>query len=539
VSPLRIRVRWLAWLIYLHRWLGIAGCLLFLAWFASGIVMMYARMPVVTPEEHLFHAETLDPSGIRVTPAEAAAKAGAKSVDGLQVAMLDGRPVYRFPPPSLATVFADTGELLARPSEAAAMTTARRWAPGQAATMRYDALITIADQWTIQTRQHLPMHRIALGDAADSYIYVSSRTGDIVMDTSRSERFWGYLGPVMHWLYLPILRRNGPLWTQVIIWTSSIGCVMCVAGLVLGLVRFSPSARFRLRGTHTPSPYSGLMMWHHYAGLVFGVITFTWTFSGLLSMGPFDWLSNGGLTAAQRQAVTGGPRTVDGVTVARLQGAVAAISPEFAPKELSLVFFRGEPYWMADAAPERLSEGERVRAPKSERVHRLVSALRPESGTFARFDDATMETVARAVMPGVAVTEATWLRQYDSYYYDRRGARPLPVLRVRYGDPEATWLYFDPQRGDIALVSRPNGRLERWLYQGLHSLDFPVLFYRRPLWDLVVMVLSLGGIALGVTILKPAWIRVRRHAARLRPKSVTMLYRRRTERGLRHSGRRM
>jgi hypothetical protein len=367
------------------------------------------------------------------------------------------------------------------------------------------------------------MHRIALGDAAGTYVYVSSRTGDIVMDATRSERIWGYLGPVTHWLYLPILRRNGPLWTQVIIWTSGIGCVMCIAGLVLGLVRYSPFARFRLRGTHTRSPYAGLMMWHHYTGLVFGVITFTWTFSGLLSMGPFDWLSNGGLTPAQRRAVTGASTSLDDVTVPRVQAAVAAIQPDFAPKELTLTFFRSEPFWISDAAPTGIVPDERrhASAPAAgpadgARAHRLVSAIRPEAGTFARFDDATVENVARTVMPGVATQDVTWLQEYDAYYYDRRGARPLPVLRVRYADADGTWLYLDPQRGSIALVSRAPGRLDRWLYQGLHSLDFPFLYYRRPLWDIVVIVFSLGGIALGATTLKPSWVRLRRHLTRRR-----------------------
>ena len=37
----------------LHRWLGIAGGWLFLAWFASGIVMIYARMPALDPIDQL------------------------------------------------------------------------------------------------------------------------------------------------------------------------------------------------------------------------------------------------------------------------------------------------------------------------------------------------------------------------------------------------------------------------------------------------------------------------------------------------------
>jgi hypothetical protein len=55
-------------------------------------------------------------------------------------------------------------------------------------------------------------------------------------------------------------------------------------------------------------------------------------------------------------------------------------------------------------------------------------------------------------------------------------------------------------------------RLNRWLYHGLHSLDFPFLYYRRPLWDIIVIALSLGGLALTLVAMAPAWHRLRRHA---------------------------
>ena len=58
-------------------------------------------------------------------------------------------------------------------------------------------------------------------------------------------------------------------------------------------------------------------------------------------------------------------------------------------------------------------------------------------------------------------------------------------------------------------------RLNRWLYHGLHSLDVPFLYYRRPLWDAVVIVLSLGGFVLTLTTLVPAVRRLRRHARRV------------------------
>ena len=50
--------------------------------------------------------------------------------------------------------------------------------------------------------------------------------------------------------------------------------------------------------------------------------------------------------------------------------------------------------------------------------------------------------------------------------------------------------------------------LNRWLCHGLHSLDFPFLYYRRPLWDVVVILLSLGGTAVSVTSIAQAWRRL-------------------------------
>lgn len=60
------------------------------------------------------------------------------------------------------------------------------------------------------------------------------------------------------------------------------------------------------------------------------------------------------------------------------------------------------------------------------------------------------------------------------------------------------------------------GRWNRWLYHGLHSLDCPFLYNRRPLWDIVLIVLSAGGLVLSATTLVPSWRRPARHARRVR-----------------------
>lgn len=54
-------------------------------------------------------------------------------------------------------------------------------------------------------------------------------------------------------------------------------------------------------------------------------------------------------------------------------------------------------------------------------------------------------------------------------------------------------------------------------------LDFPFLYHKRPLWDIVVIGLSIGGMALTVTTLVTMWRRLMQHARRIR-KSVVSLF---------------
>jgi hypothetical protein len=273
------------------------------------------------------------------------------------------------------------------------------------------------------------------------------------------------------------------------------------------------------------------MKWHHYAGLLFGVVTLTWTYSGLLSMGPFNWFAAPPPPREQRDAVTGGPLPVDRLSLESLRAAIDTIAPAFAPKELDAVQFRGEAYWMALHAPAAADAIRwtgaaflpRTPAPRLER--RYVSVTHPESGAIAAFERGALEEAARAAMPRVRIVDAAWLEAYDAYYYDARGSRALPVLRVRYDDPLETWLYLDPERGAVALRTVRTTRRLRWLYHGLHSFDFPAIYYRRPLWDIVVIALSLGGLLLSAVSIVPAWRRLRRHArhARLRVRAARTL----------------
>lgn len=521
----RRRLDWRKALIYTHRWVGTALTGVFVTWFVSGVVFVYIGMPALPAEERLRRLEPLDLAALRITPVEAVSRLKlATPPSRVRIGMFDSRPVYRLQSgPGWRMVYADTGEPLAALSEAEAMAVMSRYVPEHAATLRYERHLLDADQWTLQgvIRANLPMHRIALGDASGTEYYVSDRTGEPVLRTTSKGRWWGYAGPVLHWFYFPPLRRQVTLWNGVVVWISLIGAVMCALGIVIGVWRYSIAGRRCLRGARAHTPYTDSMRWHHYVGLVFGLFACTWAFSGAMSLSPFAFLRSPAPTRALTESASGGAIDLAPLTIDRIRAVAATVGRSFAPKELDFFQFLGEPYFIAyvpptpsESPPWRNTDIAAATALNIDRAFVLVSALRPEEGTFTSFGRERMWDVTRAAMPRVPVEDSVWLQEYDAYYYSREHLMPLPVLRVRYLDPQRTWLYLDPERGVIAARYDRPSRWSRWLFNGLHSLDFPFMYYRRPLWDIVVIVLSLGGVGISLTSALPAWRRLVSHAGR-------------------------
>ncbi|MBI3050067.1 MAG: PepSY domain-containing protein [Acidobacteria bacterium] len=503
--------RLIAGLIVVHRYLGVAFCLIFLIWFASGIVMVFKRMPEFSQEERLARLPPLDAEGIRLTPAQALEAAGLQSPpERVLLTTYRDRPVYRLALEfGSITVFADDGSYLELVTPEDAVAIAGVLFPEHRATVRHLDSIGEPDQWTITNRFNATgaLHRVALGDPAGTEVYVAEATGEIVMKTDRASRFWGYLGPVAHWFYFTPLRwGQAPLWNDLVVYGSVVGCVLCILGLVIGLYRFSITRRF-MRST-SMSPYVGWLRWHHYAGLLFGAVTLTWTFSGLLTMTPWNLFPAAGPSRAQVRAVRGEGVALDRVTVVPAV-AIAELQPRFAPKEIELLQFMGAPFY---AAYERAGisarahqDAARFAAPDARPRRALVSADGARPGVREAFTREELLAAARAAMAELEPVEVAWLTDYDAYYYDRTGGRRLPVLRAKFNDPEETWLYLDANDGSIALAEVRGSRTERWLYQGLHSLDFPWLYAMPWAWYAVIIGLSLSGVALSLTSLVIAW----------------------------------
>jgi uncharacterized iron-regulated membrane protein len=109
----------------------------------------------------------------------------------------------------------------------------------------------------------------------------------------------------------------------------------------------------------------------------------------------------------------------------------------------------------------------------------------------------------RAIQP--AVQSLTLVTSGDSYYYAHKSDVELPVYRAILNDAQATRVYLSPTTGSFSAIDRED-RQARWFQRGLHGMDFDGL-RRRPLWD-VLIVLLLAGVT-GVCI-TGSWMAIQR-----------------------------
>ena len=58
-------------LVLIHRWLGVAFCLLFAMWFASGMVMHIVPFPALVENERVAGLAPFSPQGVAVPPRDA------------------------------------------------------------------------------------------------------------------------------------------------------------------------------------------------------------------------------------------------------------------------------------------------------------------------------------------------------------------------------------------------------------------------------------------------------------------------------------
>jgi hypothetical protein len=495
-------------LVFAHRWLGAVLSILVAMWFASGIVMMYRGFPSVSPQDRLLRLPALDPERITLSAEEAFAALGDRTPAQVTLTSFDGRPAYVG---AGVVIYADDGTEQGAVGEGMVDRAAALWSglPLRDATK---TSVVEVDQWTVGggLRTLRPMYKYSWPDGQQ--VYVDGNTADVVQYTTTASRFWAYLGAIPHWLYFTPFRSGYRTWSSTVVWSALIGTAVALLGLVIAAWMYSPRRRYRHAGVPTGIPYRGWKRWHMTAGLLFGVMAVSWTFSGMLSMGPFPIMDRLATWARPPSAAgQAGRFERTGLDLSNvLRGerldlssyrdrspreAIAAVKG-FEVKEVEYTSFSGEPMYL-------LTDG------RSDT--RIVPVRGEPSATFDV--DYLMGRLRRAA--GSRLAELRLMEEYDLYYLDRRQSRPLPVIALRVNDSVNSRYYVDPRTATVIASYDATAWVDRWLYRGLHSLDFPWLYNNRPLWDVVVIGLLLGGTALSVTSVVLAFRVVARSAAAL------------------------
>ena len=158
-------------------------------------------------------------------------------------------------------------------------------------------------------------------------------------------------------------------------------------------------------------------------------------------------------------------------------------------KEVEWFFFDREPY-------------RRDRTAANTQVLSRDDLGSTSSAPRAYFTQAETESLARR-LPGACQTA---LIDATDVYATVRSAPSAPLYRVTCGD---IWYQIDGASGAVERLD-PSRRAYRWLFDALHTLDFPYLTARPGLRGALVVILCGCGLAFSLTACVIAWRRVTR-----------------------------
>ncbi|MCO5104336.1 MAG: PepSY domain-containing protein [Burkholderiaceae bacterium] len=476
--------------IYLfHRWSGIGFCLLMLLWLLSGVVMLYVGYPKLLPQERLGALPPLAAPGCCIAIETALTHSRApEQVQELVLTRIGGQWRYRLREGdgTLQLVDAMTGQLLPPADETTAIASARAFMPGASAELQGQV---DDDRWTHSRTldPHRPLFMVQMGDAQHTLLYVSSRTGEVVLDAQQAQRYWNFVGAWLHWLYMFRNGSSDPFWTWLLIALSALGTLSAIAGACTGLWRWRFRGRYK-SGHRTP--YRSLpMRWHHVTGLTFGAILILWMFSGLMSMNPIGIFS---------------PRNDRPDIAAYRQGTPGAVRPTLPASEaLSMLQHAG--FTASELEWKVLAGNAYLQARGTDGSSRLIVQHNNSWAVQERWSDSVLAQ-AGSRLHTAAIEAVDILQDYDAYFYARHHAsmyagneRPLPVLKLTFSDIGHTLVYIDPRTGDVVHSIDRSQRAGRWLFNLLHSWDLPVLLRTGLARDISIILLTLGAFAIAAT----------------------------------------
>lgn len=461
----------------MHRVLGTVLSIVFLMWFLSGFVMIYHKFPKVAHQDKYLHMDAL--SGNILSPDSVLQQLpNNDSILKLSLKSYQHKPLFEVLNPQGSFRISATDSIIIQddntPQFADIQNYAQQWVDAE--IIRVDTLNKL-EQWIPfgYLKKDFPIYKFYFGDKDQHQLYISGVSGEALQFTNNNNRFWAWVGAIPHWIYFTSLRQNSELWSNVVIALSGLGCIMCIAGLIIGIRSYVIQYR---RKRKWKSPYKKLTYkWHHILGFVFGIFVFTFSFSGMMSLAHLpEWIVKVHNPSIQKNMMK--PRPIDLNSYNLDFSKVLAAYPHQV-KSIEWASFGNLPLYKVIVNNQMITIDASTDSVKTLQLD--------ESDVQSRITQYHTEPI-----------HISLLTEYDNYYVGRTDHLPLPIYKVEVDDADNSTYYIDPNTGNTRYFNT-NDKVHRWLYQALHSYKTGFLSRHPIIWNILMWGTMIGGTLVSAT----------------------------------------
>lgn len=483
-----------------HRYLGMLLAPIILLWSFSGLVMMYVPYPVLTQEQRIALLAEIPPTACcdshfyqRIIPALDGSDHEA-DVTSIVIEALNSQTIIKITDTSRKTFSyeLDSQQLLSEVDQESAVKVA------QAAydlPISHVELIEI-DQWSIYStfNIHRPLYKVSFADEATTQLYVSSKTGEIIQRTTAFQRSWNWVGTVSHWLYFTKLKQYSTLWYWLVVGLALLSLLLVVSGIWLGIQQLTK------RNSRLSSPYSGMQLFHHWAGVFVSSLLLIFLLSGIIAMNPWGVLNyypvstdNAIGKKLTRSDIIQSLMQVDEFIAEKTVGQQKVLN-------LTMNAWQNKPYWFVTYAQQEGATNKPVRL--------------DQNFENSQISQQELEKVGHKLAIESTVNQYL-LETEDDYYYAFKKPVELPVWKIeRDNKGKLETIYVSPTSGKIVKVVTQATRWNRWLFNAVHRWDFSSSVRQSSVWPwllapvlLILIAFSLSGFYLALRRVKAIIVR--------------------------------
>lgn len=404
-----------------------------------------------------------------------------RKLRALTVSSANGQALVSWSTRDTSVTTGANGEALRPVTFETAKETATRWL--NAPITKVDTLHE-RDQWIMYSRyiDELPIYKFHYGDKDKSELYVASRTAEPLQFTTRSSRFWAWIGAIPHKLYFPAMRKNVDHWK---IWLAT-GATICLIASLTGLyAALYMWIRNRRRTGKWYNPFHGRLLRLHFTlGLIFAIPLIAWSISGIFSMQKMPkWLIPAEINTTVPYSKVWGKGLLPLSEYKLKYENVYKAFPEM--RELDYGRAGDIPTYTV-ITPERT----------------VVLDARGEDPAELSLTENDIKRAVTEFFDSKYDISIELIDKYDNLYYSLYNSSPLPVYKVTVDDKDGSVLYIDKSDGHVTYLNR-NRIARKFLFSGIHYLNLRPFAGHTVIWQICIWMICLTGMVFCFT---SAWI---------------------------------